>query len=499
MQTLTENNAIKIRPLHLIFIFAILQFFIAFLTSNSGFSFDEAIWHYIGRNWFRHDLVPYAGGVDNKSPLIYMIYGSSDWLFGVNYWFTRLLGIISQSLGIYFIYRITKHIAGEQAGVISILLYGFSILWKSTGGKTVSLTQAYEITSLIASFYYYLIAKNKKHFFISGLMAGLAFGFRFSAGFSLLVIPLLLFQRKLFSSSIVFLSGALSMVAMLITLFFLMGININELLIYSFSDNFVSGSITDRSFAWKLEEFSNAFFYSELILFYPFIIAYLFIKRKFDIFILWLITSFIGIVIIGMFARTHLKELLPPLSIISSFSINYLLITYKVPVRAVLVVLVLSFFPKTFEPLFGLKKLFVSKNNNPISSCNQPYSENEDWKKEMGLWIKANTLSNDKVFVAGNNPQIQVYSERLSPSIYFNSTQTAIAKKRLFLDLSSDKPAMIVIPLFPKYATLIDAGTRLFINELVGKNYYLDTCLYNYNIYRNGNPVKPPMARGSSP
>ncbi len=118
----------------------------------------------------------------------------------------------------------------------------------------------------------------------------------------------------------------------------------------------------------------------------------------------------------------------------------------------------------------------------------------------MGLWIKANTKSDDKVFVAGNSPQIQVYSERISPSIYFTATQTVLAKKRQFLDLSSGKPAMIVIPLDPKYVHYVDADILLFITELVGKNYYLDTCLYSYNIYRyNKTIISSPSGHGLSP
>jgi len=116
-------------------------------------SFDESIWQYIGRNWFRFRLVPYAGGVDNKSPLIFMIYGFSDFLFSVNYWFPRLLAIVCQSIGIYFVYRITKHVAGKQSGMLAVTLYGLSLLWKSTDGKIVSLTQTYEITFLI-TFYH---------------------------------------------------------------------------------------------------------------------------------------------------------------------------------------------------------------------------------------------------------------------------------------------------------------------------------------------------------
>src|ERR1700732_3944787 len=87
-------------PLHIILLLALVQLVITLLTDGFAFSFDEAMWHYIGRNWFRHGLVPYAGGVDNKSPLIFAIYGLSDRLFGVNYWFPRILGTIVQTVGI---------------------------------------------------------------------------------------------------------------------------------------------------------------------------------------------------------------------------------------------------------------------------------------------------------------------------------------------------------------------------------------------------------------
>src|ERR1017187_7118133 len=88
------KNDISIKPLQLIFIIAIIQFIIAFFTVPMILSFDESMWQYIGRNWVRNGLVPYAGGIDNKSPFIFLIFGISDYLFGVNYWFPRLLGII---------------------------------------------------------------------------------------------------------------------------------------------------------------------------------------------------------------------------------------------------------------------------------------------------------------------------------------------------------------------------------------------------------------------
>ncbi len=85
-----QNKDSKLKPLQIIFVLAILQFVISFLTDPMMLTFDESMWQYIGRNWIRNGLVPYTGGIDNKSPLIFFIFGISDRLFGVNYWFPRL-------------------------------------------------------------------------------------------------------------------------------------------------------------------------------------------------------------------------------------------------------------------------------------------------------------------------------------------------------------------------------------------------------------------------
>ncbi len=309
---------------------SLIEVLVAFLTTYSGLSFDEAIWHYIGRNWFRHGMVPYSGGVDNKSPLIYIIYGISDLLFGVNYWFPRLLAIVSQSIGLYFVYKITKHIANNTAGIIAIILYGLSLTWTSTAGKFVSQTQAYEITFLIIAFYYCFIAYRNKHLFLSGIMAGIAIVFKLTAALPSLIIFLLLLCRKKIPASFIYATGILSTICLALLSFLLLGINLHDLFVYSLLDNFTQGSVTDHPFAWKLQQFINQFFYSGMILFYPFIVAWIIIKRKIDVLMLWLIASFIGICIIGMFARSHLKDLLPPLTIISALVIYNLLEKYTI-------------------------------------------------------------------------------------------------------------------------------------------------------------------------
>ena len=88
------------------------------------------------------------------------------------------------------------------------------------------------------------------------------------------------------------------------------------------------------------------------------------------------------------------------------------------------------------------------------------------------------------VYVAGFGAPVQAYSERISPTIYFNVTQTRLAKARFYSDMHRNKPAIILVPLFSEYHNLVSQDMRQFVDELVAKNYYLDRCMYNYNIYR---------------
>ncbi len=474
---LKQSWQIFYSPWSIIIIVSLLEVLVAFLTTYSGLTFDEAIWHYIGRNWFRYGLVPYSGGVDNKSPLIYIIYGISDFFFGINYWFPRLLAIISQSIGLYFVYRITKHLTNNKAGIIAIILYGLSLTWKSTDGKFVSQTQAYEITFLIIAYYYYFVASQNRHFFLSGIMAGIAILFKLTAALPSLIIFLILLESKKKSDAFIYALSLLIIFCFGIGIFLLLGINLHDLFFYSFLDNFNRGSVTDHPLAWKLQQFINQFFYSGMILFYPFIIAWIVIKRKLDVLVWWLVASFTGVCIIGMFARSHLKELLPPLSIISALSIYYLLEKYTISLKSAVIILSIIFFPKITEPFLALKNFFSFKSatNNPTE---------EELKQKLGLWIKLNSNSDEKVYIAGYSSQAQIYSERLSPSVYFNVTQTLKAKQKLFSDLEKNKPAMIAIPQFKSYTNVVDLDIQQYINRIVSKKYYEDTCLYDYKIYK---------------
>jgi hypothetical protein len=167
-----------------------------------------------------------------------------------------------------------------------------------------------------------------------------------------------------------------------------------------------------------------------------------------------------------------------------AYVIHYLIEHHPVPPKMVLLGIWVVFFPKTFEPLIALKKLFVSKTGQLKKTNPEMGFDEENSKKNVGLWIRANTPPSEKVYVAGYSAQIQLYSERVSPSVYFNVTQTVFAKKRLFRDLLFNKAGMIVVPGLDKYSNIVDGDIRQFISRLVTESYLLDTTIENYAIYK---------------
>ena len=475
--------------LQFIIVFLILQLAVTLLTNGFALTFDEALWQYIGRNWFRHGLVPYAGGVDNQSPLLFAIFGLSDRLFGVNYWFPRVIGTLCQTVGLLYVYKIAHYVAGKTAGILAIMFYGLSLLWHVTGGQYTAYAESYEVMFLVIAVYYFITAQTNTYFIITGCFAGLALGCRISAFFVIGAIFISILSKG-WKNLLPFCAGIwLSMVCLAMA-GFLAGINLHDYYIYAFADNFNKGSMYDHTLLWKWQQFSLKFLSSQMLLFYPLVIGYVFIKKRVDIYLLWFVFAFIGIAFIGEFTWIHLKELLPALSLMSAFTVAHLINAYKIPVKYALAVIVVAFFPFITEPVYVLKDLLFSKNNPKLTTCTPPYTwPDEGTRKKLGWWVRDHTNAHQEVFVAGFGSQILAYSER--QSVYFDEMLTPMAKKLLFKDLVTHKPAMILVPLFPEYQQYISGDERAFVDSLVADNYQLDKCMDSYNIYRLKDKTPP--------
>ncbi len=477
----SRHSLLKSRVLPILLFIVALQLIAGFFTYEHTLGFDEAMWQYIGRTWFRNGLVPYSGGVDNKSPLIFAVFGFSDKLFGVNYWFPRLLGIGFQSLGLYYVYKIVRYISTQQGALMALTIYGFSLVWHGTGGKYVSFTESYCVAFIIMAVYYSISGHRNKSFFISGALAGLAFMFNIFAFFGIFSIFIYLVLSKK-SMTLSFLSGLLASLVMIAGLLSLAGIHIQDIFLYALYDNFGAGSVTDHPLSWELNNFFNHFFYSEMVLLLPGFIGYFFINKRNDIFLIWLACEFIGLGVIGTFTPQHFKHLLPALSIMNALCLSFLIENYGIPWKPIVIILWICFIPKLLEPIFSLKNQMGAKK--AVADYNAPDNQESDYAKKMlGLWIKSNTAANDRVLVAGYGAIAQAYSERQSPTIYFNVTQTQLAKKIFFNDLQLHQPEMICVPTFAGYQLNVDADIRDFISRLTARQYEMKNRVPGYEIY----------------
>lgn len=492
------------KPGRLIILFALMQFIV---YSFVPITHEESMWHYIGRNWFRFGLTPYEGGVDNKSPLIFAVYGLSDILSGINVWFPRLLGTIVQSAGIYFLYkialRLTAHQDAErsrQTGIITITIYGLSLLWRASGGKYVSFTETYAVTFLLIAVHYYLNAsgqankESSKKFLLGGVFAGIAFGWRISACFTIVALLLhaLLKQKR---AIVPFATGLVVTIVILGALAVVAGIDLKDIYTYAFAGNFGDGSTTDHSLGWKLDNFLMSFFYSEFLLFYPLLAGYFLLRQRTGLqsaaaalLLIWLLLEFIGINILGIYARPHFKHLLPVLSLMSALTIVQVMHAHTISIKHVLVAVWLLCFPKVTEPYYGLKRKLEVTSNLPeltILPDSPTLRPDEYGEIALGRWLRGHSAENDLLFVAGFGARVQLYAERRSPAIYFNVTQTSAAKKKMMQEIMISKPAIIAIPVFPEYALHVQEDIRRFIDNLAAIEYQMiEKNIYGYSVFR---------------
>ncbi|MEO3408276.1 glycosyltransferase family 39 protein [Mucilaginibacter sp. CAU 1740] len=476
----------QIRKLwYLLILFTAWQLTITLLSDGFVLSFDESIWHYIGRNWFKNGLVPYNGGTDNKSPLIFAIFGISDWLFGVNYWFPRVLATLCQTAGIYYLFRIAQKVAGEKAALAAAFCYGITLLWHATGSRFVAFTETYEVLFLLMAINRYLRSCKNTDLVLSGILAGLALDFRLSAAFVVLAMVVYMLGRKKLLDAGWFSVGVIMGLAVLLMVCVLAGINIHDLGLNMLTDNFSRGSATDHSMAYKLRSLLSKFIYSPMAMLYPLTIVGFFVRKQHAaLFILWLVLAFTAINFIGIYDVVHLKEVLPPLAILNGCAVAYFTSKYKLQLRYALLIIAGLFVPRMSEALRNAS-ILLGEAPPKLSYGQPPYiNPPEGDRKLLAKWVRDNTKPTDLVLVHSFGTQVQVYSERVSPSIYFNITQTSVAKARFKQDLQQKKPAMILVPLFPEYDNLVDADLRMFVKQMVERGYYLDRCMYNYQIYR---------------
>ncbi|MCW8132547.1 MAG: glycosyltransferase family 39 protein [Planctomycetota bacterium] len=94
-----------------------------FAAAGGPMDYDEGIWNYIGRLWLVEGVPPYAGAVENKPPGLFLLYGISNYCFGPNAWFPRLIGCFCSAGTAALLCSIAARWRGPAAGWTAGLLF----------------------------------------------------------------------------------------------------------------------------------------------------------------------------------------------------------------------------------------------------------------------------------------------------------------------------------------------------------------------------------------
>jgi hypothetical protein len=230
-----------------------------------------------------------------------------------------------------------------------------------------------------------------------------------------------------------------------------------------------------------LRELVRVFTNSKLALFYP--ILFLFFlqrslgrQRFFMGLLVWLSFDFVGTNASGYYFGHQIKQLIPSLSLILGIVLSNFLDVYATDstlrpkyTSMVLVSLVVLVFP--YDTFINNAYHMVHFDRTKVVA------------REVGTWLKGHTGSGDYVYVAigGGNP-ILSYSDRLSPSRYFNTLFVTSPREReiLLSDMESKSPLYIVRSRKDPFSKNVGKN----IERYISRHYTLLFSHYEYDVLK---------------
>ncbi len=476
-------------PLTILVIIFVYTMLVAF---RQKMAIDEGIWNYVARMWLYFDLPPYSGSVENKTPGIFYIFALSNYLFGLNVWFPKMVEIAIKMSGAYMVYLITRKLYDRTSAVFSMLIFGL-IMSSGLVDAVAVYTESFMIFFSCCSFFMLISAQNFKSkggymwgIFLSGTMIGFAIAFKqiaLATTLSLFIFYLTLNKelrsrfRNPLKDCFVGLTGILTATAISIVPLLISGTDIKSYWECAWQLLLYSGESVRQQRVFK---FMNAWNHPEMLSLYA--LSFLFmvhrkklIMRKVPFWGLtaWLFFDFLAVNASGKYFLHHIQQLIPSLSICAGIMISVFvqsrLIDEKIRNKRILqiiVYIILIMTPyRTIIKYTQQKTIFFDQD---IHSRNL---------KEIGLWIKDHTITKDYVLIYSRNCAVaQVYSERRSPSRHFSRMflNSPVFVDELKKDIRKNKPKYILIKQSAEYTK----GLRRLL-----AGYRLECELYNHLIY----------------
>ncbi|MFZ2170024.1 MAG: glycosyltransferase family 39 protein [Methylococcaceae bacterium] len=473
-------------------IFIFLFFILLLVMSNGVMGSDEGMWSYMGRVWIENNIPPYVGAVDNKTPGIFELFAISHMLFGVNYYFARVLGVMAILFSSLTVYLIGKELHTHLAGIFSMVIFGLTMQWILLDGPLTAQTETFMVLFSTLSFYFVIKGKDclKWRFwiFLAGFSMGLAIAFKqigLTTAIAMFIFFIVYGASGLTSKDKLFGIFLLSLGITIATFFSLVPLLVSNVSLKEYINGSWLMLLNPGSSApiqQHLHNFFHVFLNTRIVVFYPFFGLLIcqsdLIKNRYFIgLLIWMVFDFIGVNGAGTYYGHQIKQLIPSVSIIIGILLSNLLLKHVMEKSEIskyasnlLIFLIVLLFP------------YITLILNGYSAVTGGYSAatgDLDKRKELGLWLRENTDEKDYVYVdgcAGPAP-ILSYSGRVSPSKYFNTCFVSRdAERQQLLSDFKVKPPLFYVKASDTMGTKIDG----FIKD----NYELLHTKQEYKVFK---------------
>lgn len=456
-----------------LFIGVFLSLVLLCMVLHPYIAYDEALWGYIGRVWSISNMVPYIDTVENKTPGNFILFALSECFSPGHFIIERFVGALAVLFSSYYLFKICRTLQSELAGIIAMCLFTLTSCWRIMDGFALAQTETFMVFFSVVSFYI-LIKENSKYnlntrVFIAGLFLGLAISFKqiaitTSAAFFLFYFIYLSEGKSLSKRIYGTLLFVLGIVIGVFSLFLVMafyGVSIKDYVDGAWFILFNSGSAAP-DFYTRIRNFSKIFISSRFILFYLFLFLFKLqfrtLKHKYIVgILLWLAFDFIGVNASGYYYGHQIKQIFPPLVILSAIGITSFMnekkyLNYKNHVY--ITAIVILFFP--YLQMANIASAVLKGEPEPA--------------RILGTWLEENTKESEYIYVLSNNGVLvksMYFSNRRSSSKYFHSIfiNDESTNNKVSQDLIEKPPVFILKETLPaientKYSSAIKAFVK---------------------------------------
>ncbi len=457
---------------------------------------DEGVWAYIGRIWADHGVLPYSGAIENKATGIFMLYAASQWLFGLNIWFPRLLAVLFTLGTGFFIYLLTKKFGPKRAALFAMTIFILTMPLNSTDG-TYAETEVFMNFFRILAFLFSLLAfeKPKRRLFValSGVAYGWAIAFKQLAVLD--VIPLIAFHlvfvgkdwKRFLEHALWFVVGALGATGMSLVPYLLSGGTISNYIDGAWLILLRSGS-SPATLVSRISGFFAHFFNVRLAFLALALLAYIISRKKLAAatpytvpLLIWALTDFLAYNADGWYLEHHLKVFIPSWSIIFGLMIDYglsrLRVHHGAPGRSTeddqdaLAILA----------MVGLLIFYIPFETNYYQNIRKNLRGDvfDTSLTDLGIYARHITKPGDYIYIWGLHiGPTYYYSNRLAPSRYFS--EPFLGQPGALAEVEHDfvvhPPRFIFVPVDRE-------PPSAWLEKIIQSGYHLRETKFGHNIY----------------